>query len=437
MNIARFALLPEEQRNAVLDELGPEGCLRLKYDWRFWARENQLQPQCNWNIWLLLAGRGFGKTRVGAQTINEWAEDGTCGRMALVAEDAGDARDVMIEGESGILACSPPWFKPYYEPSKRRITWPNGAVATLFSSDDPESLRGPQFDGAWCDELAKWKYAQQSWDMLQFGMRLGRRPRQIVTTTPRPTKLIRSLLGREGKDVYVTRGSTYENAANLATNFMDAIVARYEGTRLGRQELDAVMLDDTPGALWLLSQLDEHRCMGGLPEDIVRTVVAVDPPASSGEGADECGIIVMGKGESGRGYVLADYSTQGQTPAEWAAVVARAVGAHFADIVVAEANNGGEMVETVLAATNLEAKIKLVHASKGKVTRAEPIAALYEQGRISHVGSFPTLEDQMCTFTVGFDRKKAGYSPDRVDALVWAATELYVGATSGPRVRSL
>lgn len=464
LNPEALAALPPDDLQALLEELGPEGCLKLKYEWSFWARPNQLEPEGEWSTWLLNAGRGFGKTRVGAETIRSWVETGRCKRLALVAEDAGDARDVMVEGESGILAVSPPWFKPHYEPSKRRLTWPNGATATLFSSDDPESLRGPQFDGAWCDELAKWRYAQATWDMLMFGLRLGTDPRLVVTTTPRPTALMRELLGRKmnlteeerrkkelkrlGKerseeddegDVYVTGGSTMDNKANLAKKFMKNIVKKYAGTRLGRQELEAELLEDTPGALWKLSELDKMRSLDGIPEELDRVVVAVDPPVSVGEDADECGIIAAGRGRSGRIYILGDYSCQGETPSGWAEKAQRAANLHLAGTIVAEANQGGEMVRTTLIASGTTCKVRLVHASKGKVTRAEPISALYEQGRVSHLGSFAKLEDQMCAFTSNFDRAKMGYSPDRVDALVWAVTELEpsLGQDAEVRIRTL
>ena len=424
-----------ETRQKFLAELGDEGCLRLKYDWPFWARPNQLCPEGDWNKWLIMAGRGFGKTRIGSETIRSWAENGICKRIALVAEDAGDARDVMVEGESGIIACSPPWFKPHYEPSKRRLTWPNGASATLFSADDPEALRGPQFDGAWCDELAKWRYAQATWDMLQFGMRLGRKPRQVITTTPRPVGVIKELLS--SGDVFVTKGSTYDNRSNLAENFFQHIIKRYEGTRLGRQELNAELLLDNPYALWNLQMIDGQRLMR-LPEDLTRIMVAVDPPITASEDSDECGIIIGGIGVSEKLYILGDYTVQGASPAVWAKRAVEAVQNFLADGIVAEANQGGEMVKGTLTAAESPVKIKLVKATRGKVVRAEPISALYEQGRVSHVGSFPQLEDQMCEFTSNFDRKSAGYSPDRVDALVWLLTELALPEDNAePRIRQL
>lgn len=362
---------------------------------------------------------------------------GLAGRICLLAEDAADARDVMVEGESGIIQCSHPDFRPKYEPSKRRLTWPNGATATLFSSDDPESLRGPQFDASWVDELAKMRYAQMAWDMLQMGMRLGKKPRQIVTTTPRPTPIIRQLLARP--DVHVTKGSTYDNRANLSENFFGHIIRKYEGTRLGRQELNAEMLLDNPYGLWKAENIDEHR-IARLPEDMARVVVGVDPPTTSTEDSDECGIVVAGIGaETGRGYILGDYTIQGASPSEWAGRSVQAYQSHLADQIIAEANQGGDMVKaTIQQACEFPVNVKLVHASRGKVTRAEPISALYQQGRISHVGCFSALEDQMCEFTSNFDRKSAGYSPDRVDALVWALTELFCADDMAePRIRRL
>lgn len=374
----------------------------------------------------MLAGRGFGKTRTGAEFVRGEVEAGRAGRIALVAPTAGDARDIMVEGESGILAISAPWFRPKYEPSKRRLTWPNGARATLFSAEEPERLRGPQHDLAWSDELAAWERLRDTWDMLQFGLRLGRRPRQCVTTTPKPLSVLKEILTRQ--DVIVTRGGTRENAANLAPEFLSAIVSRYEGTRLGRQELDGEILEDVPGALWQREKLDELR-KGEAPE-LSRVVIAVDPPVSSTETADECGIVAAGIGRDKHGYVLADYSSKGETPSQWAARAVRAYYAHEADRIVAEVNQGGEMVAEVLRAVDPNVPIRMVHASRGKVIRAEPVSALYAQGRVHHVGTHRKLEDQMTEFTVDFDRDSAGYSPDRLDALVWAITDLMIG---GPR----
>jgi len=395
----------------------------LETSWPAIARPNQLPPPGGWwQVWLLLAGRGFGKTRTLSEWVCEQVASGRASRIALVAATAADARDVLVEGQSGILVVAPSPFRPIYEPSKRRLTWPNGAIATTFSAEEPDRLRGPQHDAAICDELASWS-RPETWDMLQFGLRLGRHPRCLVATTPRPTKLIRELLAREGHDVVVTRGSTYENRANLAPGFFDQIIRKYEGTRLGRQELDAELLDDTPGALWSHAIIDAVR-LSAVPV-LQRIVVAIDPAVTSGEDADETGIVVVGIDHQGHGYVLADASGKYQ-PIEWAKIAIAAYRAHHAERIVAEVNNGGDMVENTLRMVDPNVPFTAVRASRGKVTRAEPVSALYEQGRMHHVGTFPQLEDQMTNFTSDFDRQAAGYSPDRVDALVWAATDLLI-----------
>lgn len=405
----------------------------LEASWPAIARPNQLPPPGDWQVWLLLAGRGFGKTRTLAEWVCQQAGSGQAGRIALVAATAADARDVLVEGQSGILAVSPPWFRPVYEPSKRRLTWPNGAMATTFSAEEPERLRGPQHDAAVCDELGAWS-RPETWDMLQFGLRLGRYPRCLVATTPRPTKLIRELLAREGRDVTVTRGSTYENRVNLAPGFFDQIIRKYEGTRLGRQELNAELLDDVPGALWSGARLEELRwpVYKSVP-DLVRIVIAIDPATTSGEDADETGIIVAGKDARGHGYVLGDTSGR-YPPTDWARLAISLYRQHKADRVVAEVNNGGDMVEATLRMVDPNVAYTAVRATRGKVVRAEPVAALYEQGRIHHIGAFPTLEDQMCGFTPDLDRKTAGFSPDRVDALVWALTDLLVEPMPGEAI---
>jgi len=405
----------------------------LEASWPAIARPNQLPPPGDWQVWLLLAGRGFGKTRTLAEWVCQQAGSGQAGRIALVAATAADARDVLVEGQSGILAVSPPWFRPVYEPSKRRLTWPNGAMATTFSAEEPERLRGPQHGAAVCDELGAWS-RPETWDMLQFGLRLRRYPRCLVATTPRPTKLIRELLAREGRDVTVTRGSTYENRVNLAPGFFDQIIRKYEGTRLGRQELNAELLDDVPGALWSGARLEELRwpVYKSVP-DLVRIVIAIDPATTSGEDADETGIIVAGKDARGHGYVLGDTSGR-YPPTDWARLAISLYRQHKADRVVAEVNNGGDMVEATLRMVDPNVAYTAVRATRGKVVRAEPVAALYEQGRIHHIGAFPTLEDQMCGFTPDLDRKTAGFSPDRVDALVWALTDLLVEPMPGEAI---
>jgi phage terminase large subunit-like protein len=400
----------------------------LENSWPALARPNQLPPPGDWwQIWLLLAGRGFGKTRTLAEWVCEQVALGQASRIALVAATAADARDVLVEGESGILAIAPTRFRPIYEPPKRRLTWPNGTIATTFSAEEPDRLRGPQHDAAVCDELASWS-RPETWDMLQFGLRLGRNPRCLVATTPRPTKLLRELLAREGSDVVVTRGSTYENRANLAPGFFDQVIRKYEGTRLGRQELLAEVLEDTPGALWSHGIIDAAR-QAAAP-NLARIVVAIDPAATTGEDADETGIIVVGRDNQGHGYVLAEASGKYQ-PIEWAKIAIAAYRKHHADRIVAERNNGGDMVEATIRMVDPNVPVTTVWASRGKVTRAEPVSALYEQGRMHHVGKFPQLEDQMTNFTADFDREKAGYSPDRLDALVWATTELLVEPMKG------
>jgi phage terminase large subunit-like protein len=366
-------------------------------------------------VWLLLAGRGFGKSRTGAEWVRAEVESSRRKRIALVGRTAADVRDVMIEGESGILAISPPWFKPVYEPSKRRLTWPNGAIATTYSGDKPDQLRGPQHDGFWADELASWRYTD-AWDQLQFGLRLGDDPRGVVTTTPRPTKIIRELVN--SPDTHVTRGSTYDNRANMPPAFFTQIIRKFEGSRLGRQELNAEILDDNPNALWQRSKIDELRVSRA--PDLFRIVVGVDPAATSGEESDATGIVVAGIAKIGNvthGYVLDDRTIRG-TPAVWARQVVAAYRTYGADRVIGETNNGGEMVGHTIHTEDPGIRYKAVHASRGKYTRAEPISLLYDQGRFHHVGSFPQLEDEMCEWVPG------EASPNRMDALVWAATEL-------------
>lgn len=384
-----------------------------------------MAPVGDWFVWLVMAGRGFGKTRMGAEWVREIVEGSkTPVRIALVAETAADARDVIVEGESGIIAVSPPEFRPHYEPSKRRLTWPNGSTATTYSATDPDQLRGPQHHYAWCDEIAKYAYVEDFWSNLIFGLRLGTDPRALVTTTPRPIKLLRSLLA--DPRTVTTRGATYDNAANLAPSALAEMRRRYEGTRLGRQELDGEIIDDVPGALWARDMLDRDRIGAEDYPDLRRIVVAVDPPVTSGENADECGIVVAGIDSAGEGYVLADRSTKGQTPEQWARAAVKAYHEFSADRLVAEVNNGGELVEHVMRKVDNRISYRAVRASRGKVIRAEPVSALYEQGKVHHCGGFPELEDQMCSFTSDFDSKAMGYSPDRVDALVWALTDLMV-----------
>lgn len=420
-----LASLPERHRQAELGKLSTEVRAELRWHWPFWARPNQIAPHGDWLTWLVLAGRGFGKTRAGCEWVRSIVcgktplAAGTHGRIAIIAETAADARDVLVEGESGLLSIHPPAFRPNYEPSKRRLTWPNGAMATLYNAVEPDQLRGPQHDAALCDELAKWRYVQDTWDQLQFGLRLGTDPRICVTTTPRPIPIITELM--KAADTMVTRGSTLDNAANLAPQFLARMQAKYEGTRLGRQELNAEILDDIPGALWTRLVIDEGRVKEA--QKLQRVVVAVDPSGTGGDDqdADDIGIVIAGRGMDGRAYVLADWTCD-LSPAGWGRRTIEAFDEFKADRIVAEKNFGGAMVESVIKTTRKLAPVKLVTASRGKVQRAEPIAALYEQGKVSHVGAFAQLEDQLCAFTgEGYVGKG---SPDRADALVWALTEL-------------
>lgn len=418
----------------VLAELDATDLRRLHYDFELWARDDQLPPGAAqggaaWTIWLMLGGRGAGKTRAGAEWVRAVAEADSGARIALVGESLADARTVMVEGVSGLLAVHPPGARPLYEPSKRQVTWPNGAIAQIFSAEDPESLRGPQFSAAWCDELCKWRKPDETWDMLQFGLRLGTHPRQAVTTTPRPTKLLKMLLA--DPLTAVTRVATEANEANLAPSFLAAIVGRYRGTRLGRQELDAELLEDRADTLWPRALIEAARVRTA-PE-LRRIVVAVDPPVTSGKRSDACGIVVAGICAEGRGYVLADLTRERASPLAWARSVIRAYRRFEADRVVAEVNQGGELVETVLRQIDPAVPVRAVRATRGKVLRAEPVAALYEQHRVSHVGSFPLLEDEMSDF--GPDGLSGGGSPDRVDALVWALTDLMLRGGAEPRIR--
>jgi phage terminase large subunit-like protein len=409
--------------------------------WRLWARVDQWPPDGAWTTWLILGGRGAGKTRAGAEWVRMRAEGptplaaGQARRIALVGETWADARDVMVEGESGLKAIAPAAFRPTFEPSRRRVVWPNGAVAMLFSAEDPDSLRGPQFDTAWADEIGKWRHGEAAFDMLQFGLRLGDDPRQVVTTTPRPVPLVRRLLA--DPNAVIARAATVANRANLAPAFLARVVDAYAGTRLGRQELDAELLEDNPDALWQRAAIEAARVRAA--PDLRRVVVAVDPPVSTGAKADACGIVVCGLGADGCGYVLADRSVQGASPSGWAARAVDAYRAFAADRLVAEANQGGDLVEAMIRQVDAGVAYRAVRASRGKAARAEPVAALYERGLVRHAGAWPELEDQMCDFapTKNGGGLSGGGSPDRVDALVWALTELMLKGGAEPRVRGL
>jgi phage terminase large subunit-like protein len=420
--------LPSRRRKAIAkasEQLDDEEALILEYEWPFWARPAQLPPPGDWRYWLILAGRGFGKTRAGAEWVRAQVAAGRR-RLALVGPTAADVRDVMVEGESGLLNISPPWARPVYQASRRRLVWPNGAIAFLYSAQEPERLRGPQHEAAWADELAAWTYGQEVWDQLQFGLRLGSDPRCVITTTPKPLPLVRQLI--VDPVCVVTRGSTYDNRANMPAAFIERIIKRYEGTRLGRQELHAELLIDAPGALWPYETI--LACRTTSAPDLRRVVVAVDPSGSNGaDEGDQQGIVVAGLGVDGRGYVLADRTCR-LSPQGWGRRAIEAFDAFAADRIVAEKNYGGEMVRFTLQAVRKTAPVVLVNASRGKMLRAEPVSALYEQGRIRHVvpdladNPLAELEDEMRHATSG------GYvgegSPNRMDALVWALSDLFL-----------
>ncbi|PHO04042.1 ATP-binding protein [Rhodobacteraceae bacterium 4F10] len=440
-----LACAPQAVRDGFLSDLNEGELLALPYLFEFWAFDHQLPPEGHWKSWVILGGRGAGKTRAGAEWVRSMVEgagpmdQGRARRVALIGETIEQVREVMVFGDSGILACSPPDRTPVWEATRKRLVWPNGAIAQVFSAHEPESLRGPQFDAAWVDELAKWKKAQETWDMLQFGLRLGSHPQVCVTTTPRNVGVLKDLLEQES--TVVTHAATEVNKAFLADSFLEEVRARYAGTRLGRQELDGVLLDEVEGALWTLAGLEKSRVKKA--PDMDRIVVAVDPPVTGHAGSDDCGIIVAGVVMNGpvqdwRAYVLDDVSLRAASPANWARVAIAAMETWGADKLVAEVNQGGDLVAEVIRQVDPLVPYKAVRASRGKVARAEPVAALYEQGKVHHVGAFDTLEDQMSQMAMdGYWGKN---SPDRVDALVWALHELIIEPSAKwrrPKMRSL
>ncbi|MFN3819175.1 DNA-packaging protein [Blastomonas sp.] len=432
----RLAAMPAAAARRYIDAMSDTEAAGLAHHWEFWARPAQIAPPGAWRIWLIMAGRGFGKTRAGAEWVRAIGEAQPEARIALVAANLAEARSVMVEGQSGLLQIAPDATRPHWEPSLRRLRWPGGAQAMLFSAAEPESLRGPEHSHAWCDEIAKWDNASgramAAWDNLQLGLRVGALPQIAATTTPRAVPLVRHLLG--DPSVVVSRGSSHANRANLPPAFLDAVQRHYGGTALGRQELDGELLDDIEGALWSRSLIEACRVRWSA-QALVRVVIGVDPPA--GSAGDACGIIVCALLEDGRAAVLADGSVERASPEGWARAVANAAEQWNADRIIAEANQGGEMVGAVLRASNIALPVRLVHASRGKVARAEPVAALYEAGRVIHCGTFARLEDEMCGLMTGGDYQGPGRSPDRADALVWALTELMLGRRGTPRIRSL
>jgi phage terminase large subunit-like protein len=429
--LAELHALPPGEQARVLRSLPDNHHRELQARWSLWAHQGQVQPPGDWRVWLIRAGRGFGKTRAGAEWVSGLARHRPGVRIALVSGTIDDARGVMVEGPSGVLSVLRGHDPPRWRASAGVLTLRNEAQIAIYSAQAPEKLRGPEHDFAWCDELGKWgRGGEAAWDNLLLGLRLGEQPRVLVTTTPRPNALMRRVMAMP--DLAETSGRTRDNP-HLPDSFIDAVEAQYAGTRLGRQELGGELVDDVAGALWTRAMLEAGRV--AVPPALIRVVVAVDPPA--GIGGDACGIVAAGLGADGRGYVLEDASVAGASPERWARAVAGCAERHRAERVVAEKNQGGEMVRTTLLAADARLPLTLVHASRGKVARAEPVAALYESERVSHAGRFPALEDEMCGIGTGGDYAGPGRSPDRADALVWALTALMLDPAGRPGVREL
>ncbi|MFN3274910.1 MAG: DNA-packaging protein [Paracoccus sp. (in: a-proteobacteria)] len=443
---AWLASAAPDEVEAFLGGLSDNALMSLPWLFEFWALPHQLPPPGDWKSWVIMGGRGAGKTRAGSEWVRRMVEGptaaagGRCHRVALVGETFDQVREVMVFGESGILACSPPDRRPVWEAGRKRLVWANGATATVYSAHEPEALRGPQFDAAWVDELAKWKKAEDVWDMLQFALRLGEHPQQVVTTTPRNVGVLKRILGNAS--TVVSHAPTEANRAWLAESFLAEVQARYGGTRMGRQELEGVLLDDVEGALWTTAMLEAAR--GEAVPKLDRIVVAVDPAVTGGRASDECGIVVAGVEMRGdpkdwRAWVLEDASIRGG-PTDWARAAIAAMDRHGAERLVAEVNQGGDLVESVIRQIDPLVPFKALRASRGKGLRAEPVAALYEQGRVRHLrgGSLGVLEDQLCQMTVrGYEGRG---SPDRLDALVWAIHELMIEPAAGwrrPQMRVL
>jgi phage terminase large subunit-like protein len=421
-NAESLSLLPPEESRRILQGLSREQRVQCLKTWWFWARKAQRPPDGDWRIWLFLGGRGAGKTRAGAEWIADGVRNRSMRRIGLIGATFHDVRSVMIEGESGLLRAGQ---GADFEPSNRRVLWPNGAVADVISAEEPDYVRGHQFDAVWADEFCKWSEPQAGLDMVLMALRLGQDPRMLITTTPRNIAPLKDLLAMP--DVTITRSTTHDNVAHLAPTFFAGLELRFAGTRLGRQELDAELIEDNDAALWRRDWIEVARVRTA--PDLIRVVVAVDPPVSIA--GDECGIVVAGLAENGEGYVLGDWSVGGVTSAVWAARVAEAYEHFKADSIIAEANQGGDLVKQVLVDAMPNAPVKLVHATRDKRTRAVPAATLYEQGRVHHLGAFADLEDQM----VSYDG--SGKSPDRMDALVWALAELFPSKRGKPKVRKL
>ncbi|HEY0301352.1 MAG TPA: terminase family protein [Rhizomicrobium sp.] len=429
-------MLSDNGKGRTLAGLRRNELAGIHYDFQTFAHWHQKPPAFasgggDWKTWLILGGRGAGKTRAGAEWVRSVALADRHARIALVGETEHEVRSVMIEGVSGLLAVHRGRERPHWLPTRLRLEWPNGAVAEVFTAENHEGLRGPQFSAAWCDELAKWRHAEDTFDMLQFGLRLGERPRQVVTTTPRPIALLKKLIA--DPSTALTRAGTVANAFNLSPVFLEQVLTRYGGTRIGRQEIDGEIVEERADALWTRAGLESCRVDAAPP--LLRVVVAVDPPASAKKGADACGIVAAGRAEDGTIYVIEDASIAGLTPQGWATRAVALWRRREADSLVAEANQGGDMVKACLNEVDKEVPVVLKRATRGKYHRAEPVAQLYEQGRVKHAGVFPALEDEMCDF--GLDGLSSGRSPDRLDALVWAIGALTFGAWGQPRVRAL
>jgi len=418
-----LAELPECERKEILSSYSESELNLLNCDWDFWARPKQQIPAGNWLTWLILAGRGFGKSRTGAETIIQWQNPQKNSQsplsikgyshFALIGQTTADVRDVMLEGESGIVTVAPFYNKPRYVASRRVLEWPNGAQAHLYSGDEPDQLRGPQHMKSWVDELVKFKYANDTWDMMELGLRLGDAPQAVVTTTPKPTKKIKELFADE--DTFVTTGSSYENIGNLAESFIKRVIKKYEGTRLGRQELYAEILGDVEGALWNAKDIERNRV--DVAPSLSRVIVALDPSVTNKDTSDECGIVVAGKDKYGRAFILEDASGK-MASKDWAAKAIELYHKYRADSVVAEVNNGGDLVATVINLIDHRVPVETVWASRDKYTRATPVAATYEQNRVCHVGLFSELETELTEWEPGQP------SPNRLDAVVWAVTDL-------------
>lgn len=433
---ARLEAMSPAEFAEALEGIHLEDRNALVGSWYWRARSSQVMPPGDWHTWLVMAGRGFGKTRTGAEWVQRAARSGGA-RIAIVGTTLHEARAVMVEGESGLLRVRADW-RPQFEPSLRRLSWPTGAKGFLYSADDPDALRGAQHSHAWGDEIAKWPHGLDVWMNLRMGLRLGSAPRAVLTTTPRPVPLVRRLLeeAMAGQAIVVTRGRTAENAANLPAAFLAAVTEAYGGTRLGRQELDGELIEEVEGALWSRALIERCRVRalnGVQDEGFVRVVIGVDPPAGHGAGS-VCGIVAAGLRTDGAIVVIEDASVEGLSPEGWARAVSAAAARHGADRVIAEVNNGGDMVARVLAAVDDALPVKSVRATRGKAIRAEPVAAQYEAGRVHHAGAFPALEDELCGLIAGGGYEGPGRSPDRADALVWAVWAL-MGKSARPGVR--